>query len=101
MVSIVPRPSGAFHVVVTDSARGAQEIRCDRVATSCGSIGGASNVASVQLEKTEGSVTVRVTDAANRFVTVRVEPEYESLYPNGRQCGPACRVAQIRVRWPY
>ena len=100
IVEVVPRPARAFRVVATDSAGSTQEAQCGNAA-ACATSPGEADTARVALEMTTGAVSIRVTDAARRSITVKVVPRYEELYPNGRRCGPVCRAARVQVRWPH
>jgi hypothetical protein len=44
-------------------------------------------------------VTLRVTTQAGT-TTQEFQPRYEDLYPNGRDCGPACRQATVTFQLP-
>jgi hypothetical protein len=99
IIEVIPRPLSAFRVVVSDSAGTVQSMQCESV-TACMSAS-AGDTARIPLEKTVGPVSIRVTDAAKRSVTLQLVPKYEGRYLNGPRCGETCRVARARVDWPH
>lgn len=101
IVEVAPRPKGAFRVTATDAADSVQRARCDSVTACSAGPDTADSVAVVRFEPTTGAVRIRITDGAGRSTELQSVPTYEGVYPNGRQCGAACRVARVRVRWPH
>jgi hypothetical protein len=45
------------------------------------------------------SVTIKVITAAGTTTTT-VQPRYEDFEPNGKHCGPTCRVATVEASFP-
>jgi hypothetical protein len=101
VVEVAPRPTGAFGVTATDAADSVQTARCESATACRDGPGTADSVALVHLRATTGAVRIRITDGAGRVTEVQSAPAYEGVYPNGRQCAAACRVARVRVRWPH
>lgn len=44
-------------------------------------------------------VTIRLITQQGT-VTQQFQPEYDTLYPNGRRCGPACEQATVTLQLP-
>lgn len=44
-------------------------------------------------------VTIRLITQQGT-ITQQFQPEYETLYPNGRRCGPACEQATVTLQLP-
>jgi len=96
-VRLTTAPAGAFSVEILPYSSGGQQltyrIDCGGSAPPCGSQVFFPDLiierAQIRVVTTRGTVTHSVD-----------EVKYETSYPNGRQCAPACQSATVTVSTP-
>lgn len=87
-VRFAQAPAGAYRVEAIVEGAAPQAFDCADPALCPGAF-----FADLRAER----VTLRVTTAAGTH-TQEFAPRYETLYPNGRDCGGRCRQAAVTVQ---
>ena len=91
-VSLAQAPAGAYRIEVFSSPNGPHYVYDCANAAQCGTT-------TMFTDYTPESVTIRVTTSAGTREQT-AQPTYNVGRPNGPNCGPECKQAQVTVALP-